>query len=264
MGKIYEQAGGKADVPHRHEYYTLLLITAADGTHVIDYQQYEFGSLEVHFVSPGQVHQVLVKEKPDGWVCTFSPDFLIENNIPTSFISNINLFKSFGNSPPLKIDQQLFERLMGIVKEMNACLPMELKYRSRALGALLQLFLIYCHQSSSVNASQMDEENPGVCILRDFKQLVEDKYAEWHKVQSYATEIAISPKHLSQTVKHITGKAAKELIQDRLLLEAKRLLLHTDLSVKQIAYRIGFEEPLHFSAFFKRKSGTSPSDFRKR
>ena len=101
-----------------------------------------------------------------------------------------------------------------------------------------------------------------MCILRDFKHLVDARYHQWHKVNDYAAEVHLSPKYLSQTVKQFTGKSAKEFIQDRLVLEAKRLLLHTDLSVKEVAYKIGFEEPLHFSAFFKKKAGVSPSSFR--
>ena len=72
----------------------------------------------------------------------------------------------------------------------------------------------------------------------------------------------ITPKHLSQTVKNLSGKTAKELIQDRVVLEAKRLLLHTPLSIKEIAYQLGFEEPLHFSAFFKNRAGVSPTFFK--
>ncbi len=262
MGTIFDQAQGKTDVPHRHDYYTVLIIEKANGKHVIDYQTHPFQESEVHFVSPGQVHQVALTDRPKGWFFTFSKDFLVENNIPESFISNINLFRPFGDSPPLKVDKITFERLLRIVKEMEACLPKGLTYRSRALGALLQLFLIYCNNSSNVDVEQLDEESASICILRDFKDLVEKKYNEWHKVNRYATEIHISSKHLSQTVKNYTGKSAKGVIQDRLLLEAKRLLLHTELTIKEIAYRIGFEEPLHFSGFFKNKAGISPSKFR--
>ncbi len=262
MGAIFDQAGGQTDVPHRHDYYTVLFIEKATGKHIVDYQTYSFQEMEVHFVSPGQVHQVAVTQKPKGWVFTFSKAFLVENNIPESFIFNINLFQPFGDSPPLKIDPLTFDRLLRIVKEMEACLPSELTYRNRALGALLQLFLIFCNNTTDLNSQQLDEENAGVCILRDFKNLVETKYMEWHKVGHYASEIHITPKHLSQTVKNITGKSAKEIIQDRLLLEAKRLLLHTDLSIKEVGYRIGFEEPLHFSGFFKKKAGESPTNFR--
>lgn len=262
MGKIYDRAGGEPDVPHRHDYYTVLFVEKARGEHILDYLTYAFGEKEVHFVSPGQVHQVVAASKPTGWAFTFSRDFLVENNIPERFITNINLFQPFGDSPPLKLDTATFERLRGIVREMQACLPMELTYRSRALGALLQLFLIYCNNSSELNPRQLDEEHAGVCLLRDFKSLVEEHYPRWHKVQEYASQIPISSKHLSHTVKQLTGKTAKEVIQDRLLLEAKRLLLHTDLSIKEVAYRLGYEEPLHFSAFFKKQAGVPPTEYR--
>lgn len=262
MGWIYEQSGGKPDVAHRHDYYTLLLVEKASGIHTIDYTDFSFGNLEVHFVSPGQVHRVALSKKPNGRVITFTKSFLIENNIPVRFISNINLFQGFGNTPPLKVDKLIFGRLNKIIDEMDSCLSVDLNYGKRAVGALLQLFLIYCSNSTQLDKNQINEDNRGICILRDFKDLVDEKFREWHKVKDYATEIHISPKHLSQTVKDITGKVAKDHIQDRLVLEAKRLLLHTDQTVKQIAYDIGFDEPLHFSSFFKKKAGISPSEFR--
>lgn len=262
MELIFEKSNGQPDIAHRHEYYTLLLVEKANGIHTIDYAEFSFDYLEVHFVSPGQVHQVVLSKKPKGSVITFTKDFLIENNIPISFISNINLFQTFDNTPPLKLDKATFVRLNNIIEEMGTCFSANLDYEKRAIGALLQLFLIYCNNSSKLDKAQINEENRGICILRDFKGLVEEKFKEWHKVKEYASEIHISPKHLSQTVKNITGKVAKEHIQDRLVLESKRLLLHTTLTIKEIAYKIGFKEPLHFSGFFKKNVGVSPSKFR--
>ena len=111
MGLIFEQADGQSDIAHRHDYYTLLLIEKAIGTHTIDYTEFPFGLREGHFVSPGQVHQVALSKKPKGKVITFTKGFLIENNIPLSFISNINLFQDFGETPPLKLDASTFKRL---------------------------------------------------------------------------------------------------------------------------------------------------------
>lgn len=262
MENIYDAGEGGTDSAHRHDYFTVLLVRSAKGIHVVDYNRFSFDSYEVHFVSPGQVHQVELTERPEGSVMTFTKSFLVENNIPESFISNINLFQNFGNTPPLKLDQETFQQLSEIIVEMENCLIKDINYASRAAGALLQLFLIYCNNSSELNVSQIDEESKGVCILRDFKNLVEDKYKNWHKVKVYAQELHISSKHLSKIVRDLTGKVAKDHIQDRLTLEAKRLLLHTSLSIKEVAYEIGFEEPLHFSGFFKKRVGISPSQFR--
>jgi AraC-like DNA-binding protein len=262
MQDIFASAQGKNDIPHRHDYYTVLLVEKANGRHFIDYQTYPFRSREVHFVSPGQVHQVALKTEPQGWVLTFSRDFLFENNIPENFISNINLFHPFGESPPLLLDKKTFNRLLDLVLEIKNCLILNLTYRNRALGALLQLFLIFANNSSRINAAQLNEDHKETCVLRDFKKLVDQRFTEWHKVTDYASEINLSSKHLSQSLKNITGKGAKEFIQDRIVLEAKRLLLHTDLSISEVGYKLGFEEPLHFSGFFKKKIGISPSKFR--
>lgn len=261
MEDIFDQFGGQPDVPHRHAYYTILLIKIATGTHTVDYRAHRLGEKQVHFISPGQVHQVDTPQKPEGWVITFSGEFLAENNIQESFISNINLFKPYSDHPPLRLDDVSFEKLARITNEMETVLTLP-HYRNRAIGSLLQLFLIYCSNCCNLNASQLDEENSSVCLLRDFKASVERHFHEWHKVSDYAPEIPVSAKHLSYTVKTLTGKTAKELIQDRITLEARRLLRHTDLNVKEIAYKLGFEEPLHFSGFFKKQTGQSPTDFR--
>lgn len=262
MEEIYRQSGGNVDRAHRHEYFTVILIKKAQGKHVIDYQTYPFASNEVHFVSPGQIHQVNTVKIPSGWVITFSREFLMQNNIPENFISNINLFKQFGETPPLPVDTEIFNQLLRIIKDMQLCLADTGHYRKRALGALLQLFLIQCSNSCSLDSAQLNEEDAAVCIFRDFKKLVEENFTNWHRVTQYASEIHISSKHLSHTVKHLSGKTAKQFIQDRLTLEAKRLLLHTSLNMKEIAYRLGFSEPLHFSGFIRKQTGLSPSRLR--
>ncbi|MCB0685113.1 MAG: helix-turn-helix domain-containing protein [Saprospiraceae bacterium] len=262
MQVLHRQNQDKPDHPHRHDYFTVILVGKAMGKHVIDYQTYPFGCNEVHFVSPGQIHQVVTTSVPLGWVITFSRDFLMENNIPESFISNINLFRQFGETPPLPVDGEIFDQLRQITREMQEAIAAGARYRNRVLGALLQLFLIHCSNSCSLDAKQLNEEDSGVCMLRAFKQLVEEKFNQWHQVSQYADKIHISSKHLSQTVKKMSGKSAKEFIQDRITLEAKRLLLHTPLSIKEISYQLGFADPLHFSSYIRKQTGLSPSHLR--
>ena len=84
-----------------------------------------------------------------------------------------------------------------------------------------------------------------------------------HKVAEYAEMLAVTPKHLNEVIKNTIGVTAKDYIIDRILIEAKRLLLHTDDSVKMIALSIGFSEPLHFNSFFKNKMDMTPLEYRR-
>lgn len=102
MENIYTQAKGKTDVPHRHDYFTVLWSRKpANGRHIIDFREYELGTDSVFFVSPGQVHQVITPEEPQGWVITFSKSFLQHHHVSEEFIERINLFNSFEERPPL-------------------------------------------------------------------------------------------------------------------------------------------------------------------
>ena len=99
-------------------------------------------------------------------------------------------------------------------------------------------------------------------IIRQFNMLVEDNYKKEHSVKFYADQVNRSPKTLSNLFAIYNEKSPLTVIQERIVLEAKRLLLYTDKSAKEIAYELGFEDAAYFSNFFKKNTETSPSDFR--
>ena len=101
MEDIYVKRNGRVDEPHRHNYYTVLIVKQAKGQHKIDFNSYDLNQQQVFFVAPGQVHQVIEEEKSFGYAMTFSNQFLVENSIPLSFIESLNLFQNYGQSPPL-------------------------------------------------------------------------------------------------------------------------------------------------------------------
>jgi AraC family transcriptional regulator, transcriptional activator of pobA len=101
METIYTKRKGRVDEPHRHDYYTVLVINKAKGQHKIDFNTYDLGQRQIFFVAPGQVHQIIEEEQSIGYVMTFSNQFLLESLIPLSFIESLNLFNNYGQSPPL-------------------------------------------------------------------------------------------------------------------------------------------------------------------
>lgn len=259
MEDHYDDVNGMVDEPHSHDFYTVIWIKEGKGRHIIDFTSYNLGKNHIFFLTPGQVHQVATENRPKGWVLSFSVDFLILNNIPLSFIENINLFQPYNESPPLKITEELANRLQQLLEEMIPYFENQLDFRNEALGAQLRLFLIYCNAQCDLPQPLESTES---CVLVDFRKEVEKNFKNNHKVGEYADRLSITPKYLNEVIKGSLGYTAKEFILDRIVIEAKRLLIHSDMTSKQIAYELGFKEAVHFSTFFKKATGLAPIEFK--
>ncbi|MHA7058155.1 AraC family transcriptional regulator [Aquimarina sp. M1] len=262
MEDIYDKNGGVTDTPHRHDFYIILLVSEAKGTHVIDINEFQLQNYQVFFLSPGQVHQIKEEQKSYGWVITFSRQFLEKNNINYNFIEDINLFHDYGHSPPLFLNEVQLAQLNAYTTQMFDTYQSNLKFKLEAIGALLKLFLIYSNNVCDINAKDPQQFHAGATILKEYKNLVEEHFSDWHKVQQYAEALHVTPDHLNRTIKSLIGKTAKEYLQSRIIVAAKRLLSFSDKTTKEIGYELGFTIPANFSNFFKKCTGISPSKFK--
>lgn len=264
MEAIFERRKGQVDVPHRHNFYTVLVIKEAKGIHKIDFNAYDLGNDQIFFVAPGQVHQVIEFEKSKGYVMTFSNLFLIENLIPLEFIESLNLFHNYDYSPPLTPNPKQFDSVVRYTEEIHALYHSDSPMKDLSIGAFLKLLFIECNTICSINPIASTIDISGAELIRGFKNLVEKNYKKEHSTSYYANLLHITADHLNRTVKGKIGKTAKEYIQSRIITEAKRLLYFTDLPSKEIGYDLGFNEPANFSAFFKKNTNSSPSSFKNR
>jgi AraC family transcriptional activator of pobA len=264
MEDTYTKRNGIVDEPHRHNYYTVLIINKANGQHIIDFNTYEFANNQIFFVAPGQVHQVIEREKSLGFAMTFSNQFLVENSIPLSFIESLNLFQNYGQNPPLMPNNVEFETIEQFSNQIFKLFNSDAKMKNLSIGAFLKLLLIECNTLCSINPIESDIDTSGDNLIRAFKKGVESNYKKEHSTTYYANELHITPDHLNRTIKARIGKTAKDYIQARIITEAKRLLYFTNLTNKEIAYELGFNEPANFSAFFKKHTQLSPSSFKKK
>lgn len=263
MEEIYDKHQGRPDTPHRHDYYTVMLVKQASGRHLLDFIEYELKGMQAYFISPGQVHQVKEAGRPLGYSIVFSNQFLVENNIPLQFIEDLNLFNDYLDQPPLQLSQEEYEKLEGYSEEMLTLFRKPLKFNSHALGAYLKLFFIHCNNLCSLNFDALVKKQGASALLKKFRDLLESQYASWHTATEYADALNVSADHLNRVVKSLVGRTVKEMIQSRIVIAAKRLLYFTDLSAKEIGYNLGFSEPANFSSFFKNCTGTSPTNFRR-
>ena len=263
MQDIYQRRNGAVDEPHRHNYFTVLIIKNAKGLHKIDFTSYDLSEHQIFFVAPGQIHQIIEEKQSQGFVMTFATQFLVENSIPLSFIDSLNLFQNYGETPPLILEDSQFDLIEKFAESIFQIFHSDANMKNLSIGSYLKLILIECNNICSTNPVDLENDNSGKNIIRVFKQYVDRDFRKEHSTTYYANLLAISADHLNRVVKTTIGKTAKEYIQTRIVTEAKRLIYFTELSNKEIGYELGFNEPANFSAFFKKHTDLSPSNFKK-
>ncbi|PWJ44611.1 AraC family transcriptional regulator [Sediminitomix flava] len=263
MQEIEARNGYKADKPHRHEYYTILWTQKGKGTHLIDFESYQMAPNFIFFVSPHQVHQVVAEQGMQGYVLTFSQEFIQLNGISEHFISHLKIFRNSNENPPLEIDEEKAQKLQFFIDEMLQLQIHANEFNYAALGAYLKLFLIECNQSCNLT---IDNSNTSLVkgkeLVQQFKNLLEVHFSKEHKVQFYAEQMFITAKYLNEVLVKYTSTKAKEFIQDRIILEAKRMIHFSDENNKEIAFALGFEDPAHLSKMFKKCTDMSMTEFR--
>ncbi len=245
---------GLASVPHRHTYCVILWAFSGVGKHVIDCQEYDILPHSIFFIAPHQVH--CMEANPEGLLILFEPEFAAGSSRAALLDP---LFDPAGGRPPLMLAPSSIKPLMASANGMMDAFRSADPFRLETIAAYLRLFLIECNrQSASTSVAAV----PGGRLVREFKRLVEERFRRAHHVGDYARALGISANHLSEVMHRGLNQAPKEYIQDRLLMEAKRQLLFTDRSVKEIGFDLGFAEPSLFSRFFKTASGLSVREFR--
>jgi AraC family transcriptional regulator, transcriptional activator of pobA len=177
----------------------------------------------------------------------------LEEEFPFFRLSDFNVL-SLGRADVAGLHSQ-FERLHSVY---NSAHP----YRLPTLAALTRALLFDCRALRDRQEPATANGPAGSALVTRFQQLVSECFQHHCSVESYAKTLNVSVDHLSATIKERTGRTPRDFIADRVLLEAKRLLTHTDLNVSEIAEHLQFSEPTHFARFFKRRAGCAPRQFR--
>jgi AraC family transcriptional regulator, transcriptional activator of pobA len=262
---LHGDMGNTAEEPHRHHYFTVIWPFSGSGIHMIDFREHAIQPDHIFFVSPEQVHQIGIETPLTGYLIRFTCEFLETYSIRQDLITNLRLFKSCDDSPPLPVSDPMKKNLHMFCKNMLEAFQSSAEMRFETVGAYLKLFLLECNTSCTIRP----EGNPqnlevGRTLVRKFKDLVDSHFAEWHQVKDYASILNVTPGYLNEVIKTSIGQSAKEYIQNRLVLEARRLSLFTSQSFKEIGFELGFNDPSHFSKFFKSSTGRSLQEFKNR
>ena len=242
--------------PHRRNFFSFFLIKTGDIKHSIDFQNYQCTAGDMFFMAPNEVYLAETADEFGGVSINCNPELL--ESIETSLPIIKNVFRI--NKISLNEEQrQYIEDLMQkMLREFNGKQIFSGKIlRSHFSAFLFYLSRVYqqAHQANDTTSEEGD-------VIEKFRSLINLHWKKFKHIDDYAKLLYISPGHLNHIVKQQTGKQAIGLIQEKKILEAKRLLLHSKNSIKEIAYQIGFEDPAYFNRFFKRWNGVTPLAFR--
>ncbi len=269
--KIYRVKGSKiqqkdyphkTELPHKHNYYEMCFFTAGSGEHEIDFVNHQIIAPSIHFLRPGQVHLIKRGETYRGYLVVFSEEFFNLRFDNMEVIPGYPLVTNLENGPILNLTNELFEEFHHFIINIENELIESDSDSADIIISYLKIFFLKLRQNfSKLITTQNEASSTMKKTVYRFNQLVDKYYDQIHHVKKYAELIGISPVHLNRAIKLVTDKTASDIIIDRLILEAKRLLLFSDLNNKEVAYKLNYEDPSYFARIFRKKTGFTPSGF---
>src|SRR5690606_3783419 len=249
---------GKLQVPHRQEGYTVNLLLQGRVTKFIDFEYHTIEAPAFFSGGPDQVHQYDSVENAELICISFSRDFLI--NEMQGWVA---CWECMFNKVILSLDNGSMEELLSYADLMLDEFRRSKPKKDVILRNLLNAFIISAARLMDTPLAVMQMDAMQNRLVQQFKQHVDIHFRKITRVASYAEMLAVTPGHLNDVIKATTGKTAKQIIDEKRILEAKRLLFWGDYNLKEIASLLNFENDSYFNRFFKRHAGPTPALFQR-
>lgn len=247
--------------PHKHDFYLMVLFTKGKGVHEVDFDSYPINKGALFLMNPGQTHHWEFSEAAKGFIFFHSKEFY-NLSFPNKNIDDYPFFYTSYNLPFLMLKEKeldLFTHFFTMILE-----EFELNEFMRHQKLALIVDLLYIETTRLYIKNEQNDIHKiekGVAWFMKLEQLIDQNFLTIKKASDYASELNVSTKHLNKVVINTVGKTTTDLIHQRILLEAKRLLIHGELTVQEIAFELGYDDASYFSRLFKNKCGVSPTIF---
>lgn len=248
--------------PHRIEFHELIFVTRGECTHVVDFEPVRCQPGSMLVLQPSQVEQFDVAGSWDGWLVLFRPEqlFATQNKVGT-----LELIQAVTELPvQLALDDAGARVLLQSVTQMHldgrlqAGKPeVQALLQHQLCAVLLRLVLAHQQQRSDGNAKPSELDR-----FRRFRLLLDQSFTRWHTLAQYADALGCTCRTLTRITLNVAGISAKAFVANRISLEARRLLAHTEVPIAMIGYELGFDDSSNFTKFFRREAGCTPMEFR--
>jgi AraC family transcriptional regulator, transcriptional activator of pobA len=249
---------------NRTQFYCIVLCISGESKRTIGLTEYDVYPNTIHFLFPGQVNQ---NPNIDNSLLTyniaFSPDFFL-NALKQPVPLNSFPFFTYDGIASFELEPSEALHIKEMMLKINESYTSDYRFRENIIRNYIEVILYTAlKQYENILSNSTSSANPSILLVNKFKSLVCQHHISKHKPKDYAELLHVTPNHLNETVKSITGKTCTELIQEMILMEAKILLKQTDMPVNEIYDYLHFEDQGYFSRFFKTQTGLSPTEFRK-
>jgi AraC family transcriptional regulator, transcriptional activator of pobA len=253
LGNYLDRHPPNLHAPHRHSFYHFVCFTKGKGSHTLDFTRFDVKPGQIYFMIPGQVHGWNFEGRPDGYIVHFSEAFFHPFLADPAYLSRFPFFSGVATESVCQLahPEKIYELLHTLLTERQPDMVRVL---------LLQLFLSV---ASAEENTQRNTPPQKQTQLNNLRRLIEQHYRTMRLPKEYAELLHVTPHHLNALCQELLGMPAGELIRDRVLLEARRLLINADMTVSEIAYDLNFQDNSYFNRFFKKYIGATPDEFRR-
>jgi AraC-like DNA-binding protein len=246
-----------------HQWFTILTLAHAQGEMAIDDYKLLLNKPIAIFLTPGQHIRFFDNESVEGFVVSFNQEFYCIEFHDADVSCNGLLFVNNFDSVKFFLDEKQLSVFTNTVKEMITELENQATLQDEMLKNLLKNLLIRSNRLFRAQMSLGEPDDSNIDFVRKFSDLVEKHFKESKQVENYADMMGIAPASLTKKLQKYGIDSPSRVIKKRVITEAKRLLMYTDKSVKEIATIIGYDDQYYFSRLFTKETGISPSEFKK-
>lgn len=258
LGELYgrkDRMDHQPEQPHRVSFHMLIHIRHGNGEHFIDFQRYPYSDGSFIFVSKGQVHAFDFSQRPEGVAVLFTDAFIerLQTNMRTPW--------GLPSPPVFKPDTDLegrCSRLLADIRHEASEPESSMLIIMFLFSSVLLMLMRAARKQESHEPSDRNRKN-----FSKFQALLEAGYTQTRDAADYAAKMYVTYKTLNQICKNNTGKTAKQIIDEYVVLEAKRRLVLEQVSVQSLAFELGFDDTSNFVKYFSRHTGGTPAHFRR-
>lgn len=248
----------------KNDFFQIILITAGTGIQYIDLQAYEVKAGDIVFINTWQQYRWSFNASTQGYLLSFTPSFITQFVSDHLFVHDLPFFKRFTSHHLVELGDELKDILLiameRILKEYET---EDGEYINLIRTYLLEVLLLCKKEIDQTSLTSLTSIKSND-LIKSFESLIDKHFYEYRFPKEYAKVLLVTPNYLNAMCQKVKQKSAGDMIRDRILIECKRLLLHTNLSASEIAYQLNFKDNSYFSRFFKKHIGIAPDEFRRR